>query len=761
MCGVIAIATGGCASGPAQETWATGGLGSASASGAAAVSGWYAVADTTQDAVQVRDVRGAIVHEIDRDDIAALMPWASFDTGADGPVALASTDAGRAIFILIGDDTLVFGGESDDAVLRLDTHTGQLDLFARFSLVRDLGADPPPAAAFFRGRVYIGTSDGQVITLTAGRNDRTGTILSTTTLPVSGGVTGVTVDRDRGFLFVSSTSGLYRAALDDVPLTFQRLTDRSTIASIAYSDQYGAPGQDGLFLLNRDGGGNGSVTIERAAPSAVRSLPALFESEAYYTPAGACVDLSATACGRLLAACGDQATMIADTQDDRLGFEAWVVDEFEQVTTHVAALVHPDGWVFDNSPVAGQGQIEPPASPDAALWAIALAAMNDHLFGDPGAEQTVERILTRYAGLAPDGIGPATSADGFLEHWIDPETGGVLDGWPQEYATYSTMKIVAGADRGRHAYPGNAAIERAAHQIVCDVHQWAAYFDESLALYLISEADGGPIAPGPSNTAFVEGILFADQAGIFGGPESDPIRRDWLDRSLWPSNEYLTGRPFSTSVPGVFQPAFITIYPLLFIREFRDDPAWLAHSEHTLDSFAAWTDDNGPRYYTAFSAGGGLNGYHADTIFSHPGTIAHFPAVMGFAALGRTDVAVGAYHAYRLGARTMMGTGASVLARRSQEQVDFPIGIGLPDLVYGALGLGELIEPGVIDAVLAPPYAAALCRGDLDADSDVDTEDAYLWEQSPVDTEGDALVTDADRAALLDLARDDERTPAP
>lgn len=59
--------------------------------------------------------------------------------------------------------------------------------------------------------------------------------------------------------------------------------------------------------------------------------------------------------------------------------------------------------------------------------------------------------------------------------------------------------------------------------------------------------------------------------------------------------------------------------------------------------------------------------------------------------------------------------------------------------------------------MLAPAYAAALCRGDLDGNSRVNVEDAYLWERSPADIDGDALVDASDRRALLRLARDEER----
>jgi len=131
--------------------------------------------------------------------------------------------------------------------------------------------------------------------------------------------------------------------------------------------------------------------------------------------------------------------------------------------------------------------------------------------------------------------------------------------------------------------------------------------------------------------------------------------------------------------------------------------------------------------------------------------------VMGFSALGRTDMAVAAYHAYRRGFRTDLAVGASMLVRRSNDDVDWESGVGLPDAAYGALGLAELIEPGVLDRVLRTGYAEAFCRGDVDGDADVDAEDAYAWVDVPIDTDGDRRADPGDLQALIDVAREDER----
>lgn len=137
---------------------------------------------------------------------------------------------------------------------------------------------------------------------------------------------------------------------------------------------------------------------------------------------------------------------------------------------------------------------------------------------------------------------------------------------------------------------------------------------------------------------------------------------------------------------------------------------------HLLGSHGAWTDDNAPDYLTVFSAGTTKpewGGYHADSLSDHPGDITTFPSLMAFSALGQTAPSVGAYQAYRRGARQSFATGASMLFRRSAVDPGYtPPDAGLSDVVIGALGLAELIKPGTIDAVLAVPYTPA-CQADF------------------------------------------------
>ncbi|MCA9299986.1 MAG: hypothetical protein KDA28_13020, partial [Phycisphaerales bacterium] len=195
---------------------------------------------------------------------------------------------------------------------------------------------------------------------------------------------------------------------------------------------------------------------------------------------------------------------------------------------------------------------------------------------------------------------------------------------------------------------------------------------------------------------------------------------------------YVQGMPVTGNGWGAYQSAFVTLYPLLLESRFVTDPDWQAHIEAMDASFGAWTDDHGPKYMTVFSAGttkAEWGGYHADDLGSHLGDITTFPSLMAFGATGTTHQAVGAYQAYRRGARQTWATGASMLYRRSDvDRTYAPNAAGLPDVVLGALGLAELREPGILDALLrVESFVPGSCAADLNEDGVVDVFDVVVF----------------------------------
>ncbi len=746
---------------PVASPWPEGGPDDTACVAASALCGWYAAADTFEDKIELRDVAGTLMATITRNRLQALTPWLGYTGGPDGPAGLAFTDSGRTLFILVAGAPTAPDGQPSDAVLKYDVSTDSLSIFNRLELFDRDDQWAHLAAAHFRGRLYVGASTGGVRIFNALRNATSGSLLASQALPDAGAVHGLAIDRDEGVFYAASDANIYRASVTAFPPVFTLIGSVPNIRSMAFSDQFGGAANSGLYVLG-SAAGTSSVTF---VPASQARGQASFAPVLYTTIAQDCHSISATADGRLLIGADEDAVMISDSSDARLGYGAWVQDEFNQQVAFAKSLVSPSaepaGWVIDADVQQGWTRFHP-ATPDGACWAVLMLLAADRVNHDPQALPLVRTILTRYAGLSPDGIAPSKSPDGFMRHWIDPLTGGVKPGgWPAEFATYSTMKITAAADRAAAYFPGDGAIQRARRALVDQVRNWDAYIEANDQVDLISLPGGGP-DHSARNSPFVEGILFVEQAAQYGGAYSASSFSRWINRALWPTAMYLTGKPITGDGANAYHSAFIDVYPLLLQQGYRADPTWQTNAANALESCAGWTDDNGPKYFTVFSAGttrSDWGGYHADTLGSHAGNVTTFTALEGFCATGRTAPAVAAYHAYRRGARQTFLGGASILYRRSDVDKTYqPDSAGLPDVTMGGLGLAELLSPGTIDSVFARAYTPYTCPGDFNFDNSVNTADLTallarfgqaVFPATPADLNTDGTINTADLVELL------------
>jgi hypothetical protein len=704
------------------------------AAAAPAFSGRRAVADSFEDTIEIRDIDGALLRTITRAEIVALAPWMTLAGNQDGPCAMAWTDSGRQLYILVFDAAVPGDGLGSDVILRYDVYDDTLIRFARLELASDENTWPRLGIAHLAGRLYLGTASGNVIAYNALSNSSSGSVRWTGALPGGSPVRGIAVDRLARLLYIASDTGIYRHNLALNALSAQFVGALPGIRSLTHSTHFGAPGLEGLFALRDDGAG---ASIISRIPDNQATGQAAFAPSTYTTSPDLWHSVAATADGALLVSADEDAVLITDSADTRLAFNAWIADEFAEVVDFGKGLISPDGeipgWVIDADVIPAWNRFHP-ATPDGAAWVVFLLLMNDHIYADPQAQPLVRDILMRYAGTMPDGIGASRSADGYFRHWIYPVNGGTEPGWPTELATYSTMKLVAAADRAAAFYPTDPDIQEAAREIICGVTNWDGFIQPtgSRGVYLIANPGGGP-SLAAINNPFTEGVLFVEQAATYGGPSSVTALDKWTDRAQVPSALWVPGRPVSGASSGSFLASFITIYSELLQPTFRADPTWNQHTENLLVSHCSWTDDNAPEFFTVFSAGttkGEWGGYNADSLSYHPGNVTTFTSLMGFCARGDRDPAVAAYHAYRNGARQTFKSGASILYRRSAiDPLYDPDSAGLPDVAHGALALAELLAPGSIESVLAIPYNADICTippacpGDINGDGNTNAAD--------------------------------------
>lgn len=774
----ILLIAGTCARASASPTtapWNVDGPDDSVAVAAAAVSGWYAVADSYEDNVEIRDIRGNLVRLITAAQIQALAPWMTFTGGPDGPAALAFTDSGRNLFILVTDSSIPGDGLGSDVILRYDAPSDSLSLFARLEAASSEAAFPHLSIAHFRAGLYVGTPSGMMV-FSANANDTSGFFITTIPLPDAGVVRGLAIDRDNLRIYAASPTNLYRSNLSPISWTLVGAvggTAGSEARAIAWADHFGNPNgsQRGLYVLRDSPGG--------AAPFDIRFVPALqaqgsltYAPSTYTSSATAWHDLCAAPDGSLLVAADEDAVSLTDSLDTRLTFDAWVQDEFNQHIALARGLISPDGeptgWVIDGDVIPSWSRFHP-ATPDAAGWTIFALLAADRVNADASAKDQIRSILNRYAGLAATGPAPLRTADGIFTHWIDPATGSTKSGWGVEYATLSTMKIVAGAARAMRAYPDDPEIVRAAARIIFNTKNWSTYtpsltvngFD---GLYFLGSLAGG--TSGSRSNPYNEGIIFVEQSGVYGGTNGSSANSRWFTRDLWPTATYLAGRSVTGDAGNSFQSAFLTMYPMLLSKDFRASPSWQSQVQNLRWSHAAWTDNTGTQYYTVFSAGTGQSdwngGYNADSISSHPGDVTTFTSLLALGAQNtgpnRLAEVIAGYHAYRKGARQTFKTGASLLYRRSNAVRTFtPNSCGLPDVTIGGLGLAEVLSPGFIDSTLAVPYPTQeQCPVDLSGDGLIDEEDLYTLYTSPQDISGNGLINLGDVQCLINWLRRSE-----
>ncbi|MCA9272565.1 MAG: hypothetical protein KDA31_05915 [Phycisphaerales bacterium] len=725
----------------------------------ARLGGFSAFADASTDTVVVRDASGQTLRTITRAEIAALAPWMTLDGSYDGPVALAFSDSGRRLYIAVADASLPGDGLASDVVLLYDRYENALVRFARLELATDEATPKHLAALHHRGTLYVSNAFGNLYGLSATRNQSTSSVTWSTALTDLSVIRGLAVDQAGGLLFATGTTGLYRAPITQQPPTLELVIPITGVRAIAYSSHFGAG--DGLYLLTDEISG---TQVRFAGASLVRGFT-FFTPSPYATLAQDARDLASTATGALLVGAPSEALTIREGADPRLTYEAWLDDEFAQQVTFAKGLISPDGepagWVIDADVTLGASRFHP-ATPDGACWVILTLLASDELTGDAQAQPMIREVLMRYAGRLP-GPAPARSADGFFTHWIDPNTGSTQGGWGAEFATYSTMKIVAAAIRARAYYPNDAEIREAAQAIVCGVSNWDAYFRANNDEVYLKSLGAGGADHSAWNPAFTEGLVFVEQANAFGGGVSQNAWTRWINRNLWPTATFVLGRPVTGESPGGYLPVFITAYSLLLQEPFRNNASWMTHVRNVLVSHAAWTDENGPRLFTVFSAGTTKpewGGYNADSLSNHPGDVTTLTALMALGATGEHEPAWAAYNAYRQGARASFASGASMLYRRSAIDPNYtPNSAGLPDVSMGALGLAELIQPGFVDAVLAVQIPANFCDdpclADTNGDGAVTPADFSAWVAAfnamapQCDQNGDGACTPADFSAWV------------
>jgi hypothetical protein len=708
---------------------------------AAQLAGLYAAADRTADAVELRDIKQVLKKRITSADILAVMPWADLATDGFGPCGLAFTPSGRQLFIaVIGGPGSTNGANPKDAILTYNWNLDELRLFKQVDLATSLGDNVGVGLAHFNGELFAGTANNTVLRYQAQMNDAVGTLLEAIAVNGTGGVSGLAVDILDNKLYASTKSRLNRIDLAAAPATAEEILSCYMTKSITFGRTFGATGDEGLYMLRKNGDIRVVALANLRAGGAVSSDP-VYESTGTETSIG----IAATACGRMLLASGS-AYLIEDIGDTRLSYDDWLQDEYDQYVLGTKALCWPNGessgWIYPSMADASQ-TIDAYGNPGASGWAVLMFMLHEARTGDTEVQPLIRETLKRYAGLHSDGIIPNTTDDGWTFSRYNTSTGvGTAHGGGNKASGYTTAKFYRAAMLAARYYPNDADIQAAYTALRGKVNNWSDYVFGNGSTAQVGEDIIGPGYHGLSNPTgeppYNEIYLMSELAGAADPMASYASQEFWMKRDRWPGDFYLSSEP----VPRDDVAAFVVQYGHIVFEQWRNNSLWREEFANHYANYSAWTDDNTVHYLTVPSAGATVTvGYNADDLHDNPDRIAHFPALLGCGMYGDTEPMVAAYFAYRDGARQQMKetsthAGPILLTRYSNNNPSWtPNQIALPDYHFGFFGLAEHLSPGIIDQVIASR--------------------AYLPPQATVDTNGNTWVEFSELTPRRILARVD------
>lgn len=661
----------------------------------AKLAGSYAVADPAGLNIEIRDISQTLKHRIEAADIVELLPDMNLnhDTALCG---MTFTPSGRFLYLAMCDSE---GGQKDDAILAYNTNTKALTVFHRLSLQeKGSGNLARVGMNYFSSTLFVG-GDSAVYRIEADRNaafevENNDRQLAVEKVSVTGPVQDIALDMEAGSLFLQTPNSVYKLPYQSQ--SAQRIYQQENLTGVAFSRVYGNEGAAGLYISMEHDDKTGLLfsPLEKVRSSGQLSPTQYLLSDTLWH------DFSLTADGHLLFA-DDSAFLLRDNNDERMSFDEWTRDELAQYVTAIKGLTasgmsgnfaSPEGFLHrklehtnpNTTPIA-----------DNVGWALYLLMVADQVEYDPEIEHYVELLIKRHAGLHEDGKGGVKSIDGhFVRNY---NSDGSINANNPQYQVYISMKFLPAAIKAAEMYPDNQNIVSYAKYLQ-QVFQRSGDVVRAEQRITWDSDDFGPVRLNRlmSNETWLYGDIAAAQ---------DPIATRNYGKFTYERENFLYDYELlDQPVIKSSHSAFIIMGGPLILDHHFNGKSWAEQNNNYYALTQSETDEMGFTYFAGFSAGHSPNSsgnYYNDGPTDHPDDFIHFPAVSGFGQLGKTDAVVGAYMAYRDGRRqTMISAGdqeARLLMRWSGHMPDYDkMSVGIADFWYGAIGLAETIQPGVV-----------------------------------------------------------------
>jgi VCBS repeat-containing protein len=705
--------------------WTYAATGSIQMVASAEMAGYYLCADRSSDTVEIRDIRGELIHEITSDDIRAAAPWIDLSGDNFGIASLAISPAGRLVYIGLCGNPSGTTGTPKDAILQYNTNLKTLQEYTRLNIAAEMTRSHY-GMVHYCGKLYVGTENGLLI-YDGGRNTKTVTGAEESLVPsgVSKGVIGLTLDLYDETVYAATTDTVYRVDVatphwieypgkvhygDDPPHIMEPIYS-GAIHDIAFSRTYGGEDTDGLFIQERL---DATASLLHLVDAETLRRTDILHPQTYTRFAGNLQGLAATPCGRMMLAM-DTPMLMSDATDTRLTFEDWIVEYFhdrikawkeglhEEMT--VLAGYGSSGFFAQNS-MGYDGEMHKRWIPEER-WAL----FHD-VTGDPEIEAIVEETLRGLTGSL------ARGANGIHHHTYNPDT---LEANSEGCEPNGNGRLIYRVRAAVNHFTNNSEIQSMGHEFLRsfnrmgDMGSGLGHMDEQLEIwgppggyqYYDSEIDkisDFVAAQDPYWTPTYEKYLWKPD-DIMAHPY--PADKGWENRY-----QYLTGKERSI-LPATMN--YQWAFHWTTQKRYFTDPDWKQQFYNHVYKYCAWSDDNRNPYISVHNWGivPNVDGSSPGALWSGDQNVkdpAGFETIMlseieHFCSLGDTWPAVGLYLAYREGQCKLVHTGVgynnqtySGIHRFGRYSRFFPNWIAKPSDRVGIPAFAELIKPGSIMA---------------------------------------------------------------
>ena len=663
---------------------------------AAKVAGYYAVANTATNYIEIRNISHDTLNVLSQDDFLALEGLAS--SGADFSLCgMTFTPSGRFLYL-----AMCGQGDELDHIVAFNQNTKVLSLFDSVSLRADIESPSDKyGMTYFKKHLYVGSEKG-VFRYDADKNSVYfgGAKQAPDFIPSPRAIIDLALDMKQEKLYALSEQSIYRMAAEGSSLS--EIYSGAEFESITYSRVFGRDDMSGLYLsVRKEADDEFWLFPKDDLKGSIKTSPKLL-----CEVKESILSTAATADGKLLYTDGSP-KLLADKLDDKLSYNDWLYDELRQYVATLKSLTSsrqfattndfsPEGFLHRKIQRKGTNPNKTPIA-DTVGWAVFTLLAADKVLDDPEIEPIITLLIKRHAGLMEDGLGGLKSVDGhFVRNY--QTNGSPHDEKPQPQL-YTSMKFLPAVIKAAEQYPDNVTIEHA-KQYLTQIFVRSGDTIRARQGVTWQNDDFGPLRNdnGMANETWIYGDLGAAQ-----DPHASYNYDKYVSkREYFKYDHWLEGEP----VIKASHSAFIVMGGTLILAHHAEDPEWKQFNENYYAISQAETDDLGSPYFAAFSAGNNTaveGNYNNDGPSQHPGDILHFPAVLGFGQHGKQGAMVGGYFAYRDELRQKMvnasgGEDIEFLTRWSMSLPDYQMSsVGIADFWFGAIGLVETIRPGTVD----------------------------------------------------------------